>query len=131
MSPSFGYNKFLILFFTINLNFHIISTLNLVNNNNNDKNSDNNDVLLNVATVIYNNNNNIVNESDDDTFGRSLDEKLSTNDQIRLLSKQMNALSTRRLEDYKLLENSLKNFVRKNAQQFTDTTVQDELDKLR
>lgn len=117
MAPSFG-NKILITFFTINLNFHIISTLNPVNNNN--KNSDN-DVF------------NVGNYNKSDVLSGSLvdDEKLSTNDQIGLLSKQMNALSTRRLEDYKLLENSLKNFVRKNALQFTDTSVQDELDKLR
>lgn len=58
-------------------------------------------------------------------------EQLSLEDQVRLLTKQMDALMTRRREDFKLLENNLKKSMRKNAQQYADADVQAELEKLR
>jgi hypothetical protein len=56
---------------------------------------------------------------------------LSANDQIRVLTKQLAALSNHRREDYKMLENSLKKYVRKSAQQITGVDVRAELDQLR
>lgn len=58
-------------------------------------------------------------------------DQLSLDDQVRLLTKQMNVLMTRRREDFKLLENNLKKSMRKNAVQFADADVRSELDKLR
>lgn len=56
---------------------------------------------------------------------------MSLDDQVRLLSKQMGALMNRRREDYKMLETSLKNSVRKNAQQFGDLDLRNEVNQLR
>uniref|UniRef100_A0A182IX73 Uncharacterized protein n=1 Tax=Anopheles atroparvus TaxID=41427 RepID=A0A182IX73_ANOAO len=56
---------------------------------------------------------------------------LSLEDQVRLLSKQLNALTYQRREDYKMLENSLKKYVRKNAAEITDAQIREELDQLR
>lgn len=56
---------------------------------------------------------------------------MSLDDQVRLLSKQMSALMNRRREDYKMLETSLKNSVRKNAQQFGDLDLRNEVNQLR
>jgi hypothetical protein len=75
-------------------------------------------------TISTDNNNN--NDVDDATIS-----SMSTSDQIRLLTKQLAALSTRRREDYKLLENSLKKYVRKNSLQFSDVDMRTELDQLR
>ena len=58
----------------------------------------------------------------------------SLKDQVRLLSKQMTALMNRRREDYKMLENSLLNSVRKkSASQFggSDSGIHSELIQLR
>ncbi|XP_050073970.1 protein scabrous [Anopheles maculipalpis] len=56
---------------------------------------------------------------------------LTLEDQVRLLSKQLNALTYQRREDYKMLENSLKKYVRKNAAEITDAQIREELDQLR
>ncbi|XP_055606167.1 protein scabrous [Uranotaenia lowii] len=56
---------------------------------------------------------------------------LSLEDQVRLLTKQLNALTNQRREDYKMLENSLKKYVRKNSMQLTNAEIRDELDHLR
>ncbi|XP_052873660.1 protein scabrous-like [Anopheles cruzii] len=58
-------------------------------------------------------------------------EALAVDDQVRLLSKQLNALTYQRREDYKMLENSLKKYVRKNAAEITDAQLREELDQLR
>ncbi|XP_053674427.1 protein scabrous [Anopheles nili] len=58
-------------------------------------------------------------------------EALSLEDQVRLLSKQLNALTYQRREDYKMLENGLKKYVRKNAAEITDAQIREELDQLR
>uniref|UniRef100_A0A182PQN7 Uncharacterized protein n=1 Tax=Anopheles epiroticus TaxID=199890 RepID=A0A182PQN7_9DIPT len=56
---------------------------------------------------------------------------LTLEDQVRLLSKQLNALTYQRREDYKMLENGLKKYVRKNAAEITDAQIREELDQLR
>lgn len=88
-------------------------------------------VLLNLtfsySKEINNNNFVVVDDDANDDDGLSL----SLSDQVKLLSKQMNALMTRRREDYKLIENNLKRFVRKNSKEFTDVDVEMELEKLR
>lgn len=68
-------------------------------------------------------------DDDDEADGGAV--VLSLADQVRLLSKQMSALMNRRREDYKMLETSLKNSVRKNSQQFGDVETRSELAKLR
>lgn len=71
-------------------------------------------------------------ESDSSSSSADVDfDDLSLEDQVRLLSKQMSALMTRRREDYKMLETSLKNSVRKNSQQFGDLDLRNELNQLR
>lgn len=70
-----------------------------------------------------------VDDEDDNDAGAAL--ALPLTDQVRLLSKQMSALMNRRREDYKMLETSLKNSVRKNSQQFGDVEMRSELAKLR
>ncbi|XP_059612535.1 protein scabrous [Phlebotomus argentipes] len=52
-------------------------------------------------------------------------------EQVSLMSKQLNALMTRRREDYQLLEENLKKFVRQNAQQYTTVDVREEINQLR
>ncbi|XP_038117688.1 protein scabrous [Culex quinquefasciatus] len=56
---------------------------------------------------------------------------LSLEDQVRLLTKQLNALTNQRREDYKSLENNLKKYVRKNSAQLTGAEIREELDALR
>ncbi|XP_049540992.1 protein scabrous [Anopheles darlingi] len=58
-------------------------------------------------------------------------EMLSVDEQVRLLAKQLNALTYQRREDYKMLEGSLKKYVRKNAAELTDGQIREELDQLR
>lgn len=70
-------------------------------------------------------------ESDSVSTGSGDFDDLSVEDQVRLLSKQMSALMNRRREDYKMLETSLKNSVRKNSQQFADLDLRNELNQLR
>ncbi|XP_055529961.1 protein scabrous [Wyeomyia smithii] len=67
-----------------------------------------------------------------DTFdGEAMVPTLSLEDQVRLLSKQLNTLTNQRREDYKMLENNLKKYVRKNSIQLTSAEIRDELDHLR
>lgn len=66
-----------------------------------------------------------------DSFESGESERLSLADQVRLLTKQMNALMTHRHEDFKLLENNLEKALKKNAIQFADADMRAELDKLR
>lgn len=72
----------------------------------------------------------------DDTIN-TIDDKLNINseisveDQLHLLTKQLNALMTRRREDYKLLENSLKKYVLKNSMEVAEIDVKEELNILR
>lgn len=56
---------------------------------------------------------------------------LSCDDQVKLLSKQLSALTQQRNEDYKSLENNLKKFVKKNLLSIVDEDVRKELDQLR
>ncbi|XP_055620393.1 protein scabrous [Toxorhynchites rutilus septentrionalis] len=63
--------------------------------------------------------------------GDSMIPVLSLEDQVRLLTKQLNTLTNQRREDYKMLENNLKKFVRKNSIQLTNAEIRDELDHLR
>jgi hypothetical protein len=70
-------------------------------------------------------------DSGDNDVDETAIASLSANDQIRLLTKQLAALSNHRREDYKMLENSLKKYVRKNALQMTEVDVRAELDQLR
>ncbi|XP_055858863.1 protein scabrous [Episyrphus balteatus] len=84
--------------------------------------------------VANNNNNDDVgikdtsddNDDDDDNI------LLPLNDQVRLLTKQLNALMTRRREDYELLENNLRKSLRiTNNAQNMDMNIRSELDQLR
>ncbi|GAB0100725.1 hypothetical protein DMENIID0001_168100 [Sergentomyia squamirostris] len=52
-------------------------------------------------------------------------------EQVSLMSKQLDALMIRRREDYKLLEENLKKYVRKNVQQYTTVDVREEINQLR
>lgn len=56
---------------------------------------------------------------------------LSLEDQVRLLTKQLNTLTNQRREDYKMLENNLKKYVRKNSVQLTNAEIREELDQMR
>lgn len=82
--------------------------------------------------------NDVINFNDnDDGDGSSkissnnADQPQSIEDKVNLLSKQMTALLSRRREDYKLLENSLKNYVMKNSFQYSDINLEKELSSLR
>lgn len=59
-------------------------------------------------------------------------DKLQLSDQVRLLSKQLNALMTRRREDYELLEHNLRKSLRLTTDAASvDADVRSELDQLR
>lgn len=63
--------------------------------------------------------------------------KLSTaegsalHDQVKLLEKQLTALTMRRREDYQLLEDHLKKFLVESARQFSDIDIKTELQELK
>lgn len=61
----------------------------------------------------------------------NLNSEMSVEDHVHLLTKQLNALMTRRREDYKLLENSLKKYVLKNSMEVAEIDVKEELSTLR
>lgn len=63
--------------------------------------------------------------------GDSMMPFLSLEEQVRLLTKQLNTLTNQRREDYKMLENNLKKYVHKNSIQLTNAEIRDELDHLR
>lgn len=94
------------------------------NNNNDDNNNINNNNESGEIEISNGNKNNI-----DDKY----DTQISVNDheQIKLLSKQLEALMDRRQEDYKLLENSLLSDIRKNSDSYLDMDVKRELKDLR
>ena len=84
---------------------------------------------LSHSVALNNSNSNSQKISDNSTEDSN---ELALDEQVQLLSKQLSALMTRRREDYKMLENSLKKYVRKNSAQFTDTAdVRAELEQLR
>lgn len=56
---------------------------------------------------------------------------LSSDEQIKLLSKQLEALTQKRREDYQLLENNLKKYFKKNLISVVDEDVRKELEHLR
>lgn len=93
-------------------------------------------ILLGCITFTYSN---VINHNSDDNVvlnksnnnNDNNDVVMTLEDQVQLLSKQLNALMTRRREDYKMLENSLKKYVRKNSLQFLDKDIKNELDQLR
>lgn len=59
-------------------------------------------------------------------------DKLKLSDQVRLLTKQLNALMTRRREDYELLEHNLRKSLRLTTDAASvDADVRSELDQLR
>lgn len=70
-------------------------------------------------------------KSADPFDGESIVPVLSLEDQVRLLTKQLNTLTNQRREDYKMLENSLKKYVRKNSVQLTNAEIREELDLMR
>lgn len=60
------------------------------------------------------------------------EDKLKLSDQVRLLTKQLNALMTRRREDYELLEHNLRKSLRLTTDAASvDADVRSELDQLR
>lgn len=60
------------------------------------------------------------------------EDKLKLGDQVRLLTKQLNALMTRRREDYELLEHNLRKSLRLTTDAASvDADVRSELDQLR
>ncbi|XP_058456228.1 protein scabrous [Malaya genurostris] len=63
--------------------------------------------------------------------GESVAPVLSLEDQVRVLTKQLNTLTNQRLEDYKMLEDNLKKFVRKNSIELTNAEIREELDHMR
>lgn len=106
------------------------------NNNNNIKNyNDNNDD--NNNNININNNNESgeieISNGNKNNIDYKYDIQISVNDheQIKLLSKQLDALMERRQEDYKLLENSLLSDIRKNSDSYLDVDVKMELKDLR
>lgn len=95
--------------------------------------------------VINQINSNLISDENSDDFNQIIqddkiniiDDKLNMNsemsveDHVHLLTKQLNALMTRRREDYKLLENSLKKYVLKNSMEVAEIDVKEELNILR
>lgn len=60
------------------------------------------------------------------------EDKLKLSDQVRLLTKQLNALMTRRREDYEMLEHNLRKSLRLTTDAASvDADVRSELDQLR
>lgn len=78
------------------------------NDNNNNKNqADNNNLVFETNTNAHTKQRLLTNENNNDYM-----ESLPLRDQIRLLSKQLNVLMTRRREDYELLEHNLRKSLR-------------------
>lgn len=59
------------------------------------------------------------------------EERMSVNDQISLLSRQLNMLTERRQEDYRMLERSLHSYVQKHLEQYLNVDIKKELKDLR
>lgn len=93
--------------------------------NNNNSNNNNVNRAANVNLPRFED------KSSDPFDGESIVPVLSLEDQVRLLTKQLNTLTNQRREDYKMLENSLKKYVRKNSVQLTNAEIREELDQMR
>lgn len=63
--------------------------------------------------------------------GSGKSEVVTLQEQVKLLSKQLTALTTRRREDYQLLENNLKKYILESAREFSDIDIQSELRNLK
>lgn len=100
--------------------------------------------LILFICVINQINSNLISDENSDDFNQIQDDKIniiddklninsemSVEDHVHLLTKQLNALMTRRREDYKLLENSLKKYVLKNSMEVAEIDVKEELSILR
>lgn len=101
---------------------------------NNNNNHNNNKIL--DDEVISNENDYSDNNDDDDDFDDESDTQHKTSpatvdEQIKLLSKQLNALTERRQDDLKSLESNLRKYVRKNAVQILNEDLKRELKDLR
>lgn len=59
------------------------------------------------------------------------EERMSVNDQISVLSRQLNMLTERRQEDYRMLERSLHSYVQKHLEQYLNVDIKKELKDLR
>lgn len=59
------------------------------------------------------------------------EERMSVNDQISLVSRQLNMLTERRQEDYRMLERSLHSYVQKHLEQYLNVDIKRELKDLR
>lgn len=112
------------------------------NNNHNNKNKILDDEVIssnsdNNNDSDYSDNEDVDDENndfdDDPDKGKTIkDTAQSTIDeQIKLLSKQLNALTERRQDDLKSLESSLRKYVRKNAIQILNEDLKRELEDLR
>ena len=76
----------------------------------------------------------VINHHNIETSTNAGDLTLNLNDQVHLLTKQLNALMMRRREDYKLLENNLRKSLRKNTLNNVanvDMDIHNELEHLR
>lgn len=118
-----------------------------IGHNNHNNNNNNNKILDDEVISSDNNNESDYSDNDADTDiddenngfdddpdkGKTIkDTTQSTIDeQIQLLSKQLKALTERRQDDLKSLENSLRKYVRKNAVQILNEDLKRELEDLR
>lgn len=64
-------------------------------------------------------------------YQNSGEERMSVNDQISVLSRQLNMLTSRRSEDYQMLERSLHSYVQKHLEQYLNVDIKKELKDLR
>lgn len=101
------------------------------NNNNNNEERDNNGDVDGVLIQSQDENSDYGDDDDDDNSDNNESSSLSSADQIKLLSKQLSALTQQRREDYQLLENNLKKYVKKNLLSIVDEDVRKELEQLR
>lgn len=109
------------------LDDEMISSKSNNNNNENDYSSEDGD-----NDDDADNNNDFDDESDIHANAKTITATQSTVDeQIKLLSKQLNALTERRQDDLKSLESNLRKYVRKNAVQILNEDLKRELEDLR
>ena len=93
----------------------------------NDDDDDDDDIITGsvVKTLLRNN-------KDGSTATTAKEEDGTLNEQVRLLSKQLNALMMRRREDYELLEHNLRKSLQlKSNAENVDLDIRTELDQLR
>lgn len=142
--------KTIVLIITLNILINISITKSTPHKSQNDLPSS---IGINEVKIGHNNNNNhnnnkilddevISNENDysdndDDDFDDESDTQHKTqsaktvDEQIKLLTKQLNALTDRRQDDLKSLESNLRKYVRKNAVQILNEDLKRELEDLR